>query len=229
MTLDKDDLIGSILASLDRIDNIKLEEIPDIDLYMDQLTTFMEERLQKATRYPGEDKVLTKTMINNYAKNDLLPPPIRKKYSKDHIILLIFIFYFKNILTINDIQTLIEPLKERFHISDEELSLSEIYKSMFNLEGDQAQILKDDITEKYNYAAHTFEDYDGDDKEKMQMFAFISQLGYDVYLKKLIIEKILDNYRAEYDAKKAAELGRAKAEKEALMKQKKEKRRDTEN
>ena len=104
MTLDKDDLIGSILASLDRIDNIKLEEIPDIDLYMDQLTTFMEERLQKATRYPGEDKVLTKTMINNYAKNNLLPPPVKKKYSKEHVLVLIFVYYFKNILSIKDIE-----------------------------------------------------------------------------------------------------------------------------
>ena len=69
MTLDNEDVLNSILASLNRIENIKLEDIPNIDLYMDQLTTFMEEKLRKTTRYPNEDKVLTKTMINNYAKN----------------------------------------------------------------------------------------------------------------------------------------------------------------
>ena len=43
-------------------------------------------------------------MINNYAKNDLLPPPIKKKYSKEHVLLLIFIYYYKGILSISDIQ-----------------------------------------------------------------------------------------------------------------------------
>ena len=97
MTIDRDDLLNSILESLDRIQHIKAEDIPNIDLYMDQVTTFMEKRLKSTTRSP-EDKILTKTMINNYAKNDLLPPPIRKKYSKEHILLLIFIYYYKGIL-----------------------------------------------------------------------------------------------------------------------------------
>ena len=76
MTIDKNDLLNSILASIERIDYVK-----SADLYMDQVTTFMEEALGSSKRYP-EDKILTKTMINNYAKNDLLPPPIKKKYSK---------------------------------------------------------------------------------------------------------------------------------------------------
>ena len=83
MTIDNDNLLNSIIASLNRIDPIALEELPNIDLYMDQLTTFMDERLKRSTRHPDTDKILTKTMINNYAKNDLLPPPIRKKYSKN--------------------------------------------------------------------------------------------------------------------------------------------------
>ena len=89
MTINNDDLLNSIMESLNRIENIKVEDIPNIDLYMDQLTTFMDEKLRRTTRYPLDDKILTKTMINNYAKNDLLPPPVRKKYSKDHLILLI--------------------------------------------------------------------------------------------------------------------------------------------
>ena len=96
MTIDTSDLLNSILGSLSRIDYIKPEEVPNIPLYMDQVTTFMDAQLASSKRYP-EDKILTKTMINNYAKNDLLPPPVRKKYSKDHLILLIFIYYFKNI------------------------------------------------------------------------------------------------------------------------------------
>ena len=74
-----DERLNDILNRLDSLSYIKLEKIPDIDLYMDQVTSFMEEHLKKAKRNP-EDKALTKTMINNYAKNNLLPPPVRKKY-----------------------------------------------------------------------------------------------------------------------------------------------------
>ena len=98
MTINIEDLLSSILGSLDRIEYIRAEDIPDIDLYMDQVTTFMESHLRTSTRNPQNDKILTKTMINNYAKNDLLPPPVRKKYSKDHVLLLIFIYYYKGIL-----------------------------------------------------------------------------------------------------------------------------------
>lgn len=72
MTIDDKDMINSILESVSRIDYIKPEDIPNIDLYMDQVTTFMEEQLVSSKRY-ADDKILTKTMINNYAKNKLLP------------------------------------------------------------------------------------------------------------------------------------------------------------
>ena len=71
MTIDTNDLLNSILGSLSRIDYIKPEEVPNIPLYMDQVTTFMEEQLSSTKRYE-DDKILTKTMINNYAKNNLL-------------------------------------------------------------------------------------------------------------------------------------------------------------
>ena len=99
MTIDTKDMLNSILQSISRIDYVKPEEIPNIELYMDQVTTFMENQLGSTRRYK-EDKILTKTMINNYAKNNLLPPPVKKKYSKEHVLVMFFIYYFKNILSI---------------------------------------------------------------------------------------------------------------------------------
>ena len=195
MTIDNDDLINSVIASLGRINAISLDDIPNIDLYMDQLTTFMDERLKRSTRHPETDKILTKTMINNYAKNDLLPPPIRKKYSKDHIILLIFIYYLKNILSISDIQTLLEPLKERFHVSDDELNLSSIYERAFELQEEELEPVIEDLKKKYERSLETFDDagLSEEEQKRMQMFSFIILLSYDVYVKKLLIEKIIDN------------------------------------
>ena len=51
MTINQQDILNSILESLDRIDYIKPKEIPNIDLYMDQVTTFMEEHLSSSKRY----------------------------------------------------------------------------------------------------------------------------------------------------------------------------------
>ena len=80
------DFLKGLLEELKRIDYVKPEDIPNIDLYMDQITTFMDEQLAASKRHEN-DKILTKTMINNYAKNHLLPSPDKKKYSKEHILL----------------------------------------------------------------------------------------------------------------------------------------------
>ena len=113
MTIDTKDMLNSILSSIARIDYVKPEDIPNIDLYMDQVTTFMEEQLSSTKRHE-EDKILTKTMINNYAKNHLLPPPVKKKYSREHVLVMIFIYYFKNILSIKDIETMLAPVTKEY-------------------------------------------------------------------------------------------------------------------
>ncbi len=193
-----DERLHDILKRLDQISYIKLEKIPDIDLYMDQVTSFMEEHLRKAKRNP-EDKALTKTMINNYAKNDLLPPPVKKKYSKEHILLLLFIYYYKNLLSFADIGQLLEPITERHFHPGAEPSLSSIYQEIFSLEDKQMDRLKEDIQAKFDAAAETFPEASEEDREYLQLFAFISELSFDVYLKKQAIEMIIDQLRAETD------------------------------
>ena len=106
MTENEKEMMNSIFAKIAELDYIKPDEIPNIALYMDQVTTFMEDNLASTKRH-HDDKILTKTMINNYAKNKLLPPPEKKRYSREHLLMLIFIYYFKNILSISDIQTLL--------------------------------------------------------------------------------------------------------------------------
>ena len=192
MTINQQDILNSILESLDRIDYIKPKEIPNIDLYMDQVTTFMEEHLNASKRYP-EDKILTKTMINNYAKNDLLPPPEKKKYSKEHVLTLIFIYYFKSILSISDIQSILNPITDRyFGKGSSEMSLEDIYKEVFGLEHQETLNIMKDLAKKFNTSMKTFEGMEGEDAELLRTFSFICMLSYDVYLKKTIIERIVD-------------------------------------
>ena len=95
MKINMDELLDSMLEGISNMDYVRSEDIPNIELYMDQVTSFMDEQLSSSKRY-DDDKILTKTMINNYAKNNLLPPPVKKKYSKEHVVVMIFIYYFKN-------------------------------------------------------------------------------------------------------------------------------------
>lgn len=191
--------LADILDRLDQLSYIKPSKIPNIDLYMDQVTTFMEENLKKAKRNP-EDKALTKTMINNYAKNNLLPPPIKKKYSKEHILLLLFIYYYKNLLSFNDIEQLLRPITEMHFDKGAELPLLSVYEEVFSLETEQMERLKDDIKHKFEASCSTFEDAKGEDKEYLQLFAFISELSFDIYLKKQMVEMMIDQLREETPA-----------------------------
>lgn len=194
MTLESEDLLQSILESLDRIDYIRTEDIPDIELYMDQVTTFMDSRLKNSTRNPQEDKILTKTMINNYAKNDLLPPPVKKKYSKEHILLLIFIYYYKGILSITDIQTILAPVTEGFFNKQEGFKLEDIYNEVFSLEQEEVDFLKRDIINKFRKSEKTFSAAPDEDQKLLRIFSFICMLSFDVYVKKLLIEKLIDTH-----------------------------------
>ncbi len=201
MTIDKNDLLNSMLASLSRIDYIKTSDIPNIELYMDQVTSFMEKQLKSTKRYE-EDKILTKTMINNYAKNDLLPPPNKKKYSKEHLLVLAFIYYFKNILSMKDIEMLLGPITEKYFDTQGPLNIARIYDEVCAFEMERTKILQKDIEVMYQNSMETFKDVPDEDRDALQLFSFICSLSLDVYVKKLLIEKLIDTMPEPEDKKK---------------------------
>ena len=191
MTINTKDMLNSILSSISRIEYVRPRDIPNIDLYMDKVTTFMEEQLRSTKRHE-EDKILTKTMINNYAKNNLLPPPVKKKYSKEHVLVMIFIYYFKNILAIKDIETLLNPVTEKYFDTGEEINMTSIYEEICRLEKSRIDTLQKDVARSYNSAVESFPDAAEEDRDYLQIFSFICSLSFDVYVKKLLIEKLID-------------------------------------
>ena len=184
MTSNEKEMMNSIFAKIAELDYIKPDEIPNIDLYMDQVTTFMEENLASTKRHK-DDKILTKTMINNYAKNKLLPPPEKKRYSREHLLMLIFIYYFKNILSISDIQTLLGPITEKYFKSMTEKDMTYIYQEVFSMEQTQIRYLEKDLMRRFKSAGEVF--------EVLHQFSFICLLSFDVYMKKMIIENMIDH------------------------------------
>ncbi|MCM1106737.1 MAG: DUF1836 domain-containing protein [Blautia sp.] len=207
-----DDDVKSFLADMQRklksIDYVKTEDIPNIGLYMDQVTTFMEEELKACKRY-DEDKILTKTMINNYAKNNLLPAPEKKKYSKEHIVTLLFIYYFKNILSISDIHTMLDPLTDHYFNGQEGFCMEDVYNEVFDMEKTESEKLLKDLGKKYKLAHETFGDFPEEDRSFLQSFSFICLLSFDVYIKKMVIERVIDKLNLESSAAESADAPQA--------------------
>ena len=200
MSNDIHEFLREVLDKLQKIDYVKPEELPNIDLYMDQVTTFMDSQLASTKRHE-DDKILTKTMINNYAKNNLLPPPAKKKYSKEHILALLFIYYFKSLLSISDIQNILNPITDKYFKSQEKLDLTSIYEEVFSMEKEQIEVLKKELLKNYQTAQNTFTDAPEDEQDFLKLFSFICLLSFDVYMKKTIIEQMIDSLR-ENDPKK---------------------------
>jgi len=184
--------IRTLLENIKKISYIEPKELPNIDLYMDQVTTFMDQHLEKTKRY-SEDKLLTKTMINNYTKNDLLPSPVKKKYSKAHMVMLIFIYYLKNFLSITDIQSLVHPMTELFFDGKGEISLDKIYEEIYEIEKEQAGSVSRDIINKAKVAEETFADIKDDkQREYLRKYAYACLLSYDIYMKRQMLERLID-------------------------------------
>lgn len=117
-------------------------ELPDLELYMDQVITLINKYISPLSA--DTDAPLTPSMINNYVKLDILPAPIKKKYSRIHISRLIMICVFKPILPIPLIGTLIDILLNTR--SDEEMFnyFSEHYELAFARTN---EIIRDALTE----------------------------------------------------------------------------------
>jgi len=179
------DKINELLNSFSSVENISLNDIPEIDLYMDQITTFMEDKLKNYKRYPN-DKILTKTMINNYTKAKLISPPNKKKYSKQHMILLILIYHFKSVLSINDISTLFNYFK-----NNENNSIEEIYNIFLQFEENEKNIIFSELN---------LNDLSAKDKESL--IPLIIKLLIKAEAEKMLAEKLIDEFFTQETPKK---------------------------
>ncbi len=178
-------------------DKITLEDIPDIDLYMDQVIQLFESKFKMSKRNDDE-KVLTKTMINNYAKGKVFYPIKNKKYSKRHLILISFIYQLKGTLSINDIKTILGPLNTQ--IMEEDLNIDALYASFLRLTDQNALKFKEDILESVAEANDEGRQLGGDvegcDMEYFEKFLLIASLSHMSQLYKKAAENLVDEFIA---------------------------------
>lgn len=82
----------------------KWEELPDIDLYMDQVIALMNRYLDNRTK----DKMITPSMVNNYVKMKVMPAPVKKKYTREHLMYLIVICVLKQVMPLSSVETVLK-------------------------------------------------------------------------------------------------------------------------
>ncbi|MEO1771275.1 MULTISPECIES: DUF1836 domain-containing protein [Enterococcus] len=93
-------------AALKEVRLPRWEELPELELYMDQVITLIDRYLSPIIE-PEKHHLLSSAMVNNYVKHKLVPPPLKKRYNKNHLAYLIAITLIKQVLTITDIKELI--------------------------------------------------------------------------------------------------------------------------
>lgn len=166
-------------------------EIPEIDLYMDQVTTFIEDKLKEYRRWEN-DKLLTKTMINNYTKNDLLPRPCKKKYGKNHIMSLFFIFYLKQILSIQDIKQLFSLYKstELFETKED---LEILYNTYIEIMNSFSPMIQELLEKQYQSIKNLLKEKELDTDMNLT-FLFIMSIITQGDTNKLLAQKIIDEF-----------------------------------
>lgn len=188
--------ILDILNNLQLQSNIKLDEIPEIDLYMDQVIQLFESKLNEQKRNEDE-KILTKTMINNYAKGKLLLPIKNKKYSKEHIILMSLIYNLKGALSINDIKLSLDKIISKSE--DGNYPLRELYSSFLKECANDESNFKIDVSTRFENISNIVdgnEKLDGDFEKKFLLLCSLVNMS-NMYRR--MSEKLIDEFFTEQE------------------------------
>jgi len=184
------DKLKSLLEEKGIDANITLQDIPDIDLYMDQVIQLFENKFSKSKRDESE-KVLTKTMINNYAKGKLFFPIKNKKYSKEHLMLISLIYQLKGVLSINDIKVVLEGINEK--IVKEDFKIDQFYSSYLQLTEKNSAKFQVDLQQKVQDAKLEIEKLGDKNHEYLEKVLLITSLAYMSNLYRKVSEILVDD------------------------------------
>ncbi|KAJ49872.1 hypothetical protein BD780_001407 [Clostridium tetanomorphum] len=189
--------VKKIFKELINKKDIEIEEIPCIDLYMDQVTTFFEDKLCNLKRNE-EDKILTKTMINNYTKGKILMPAKKKKYTLEHMIFLILIYNLKQGLSINDINTFFNPIfNDKVDEIKEDISIEKLYRVFLKIKNKESE----DLENNFNFMMDTIEgefvNFEGEERDLMELLTTVLVLINRSNSYKRMAEKVIDNFFKE--------------------------------
>lgn len=188
------------IEGLDLQNEISLTDIPEIDLYMDQVIQLFENHF-KETKRNEDEKILTKTMINNYAKAKLFFPIKNKKYSKDHLLLISLIYQLKGSLSINDIKETFQGIN-KLMVEEESFELERFYEGYLELSKENTENFKRDIQERRTEVDKEIAKLETDTPDYLHKVLLITSLAHISNLYRRAAEKLVDEIMEEQEGKK---------------------------
>lgn len=175
------------LIEIENMSNLKSEDIPSLDLYMNQIMTLFDVNLADNKR-DEDDKLLTETMTNNYSKEDLLRPIKGKKYAKDHILQMLLIYSLKNTVSIQEIKKVLQPYHEQTE------KIEPVYNKSLPTKKELAHLIATPIQEFIEKQGFDLDDPD----QRIMPLLLICALSNQY---KTVTEKILDTYHQDENEK----------------------------
>ncbi len=183
-----------IIKELCLTEEVKLSDIPKIELYVDQVINFIEDHMGQMKRNEN-DKLITKTMVGNYTRDGVLMPSKNKKYNKNHIIMLILIYHLKQILSIEDIKALFSPImKDITTTSDDVIPLEDVYSTLLDIKSIELECFGDIFNEKFTLVQEKLEHVESQNKDIAEIFLAIITLIAQANAQKRLAEKLIDKY-----------------------------------
>ncbi len=169
-------------------------DFPEMEIYMDQAETFLNREL-KIYKKSEKDKVITKTMIGNYVKHNMLPRPVNKKYSKDHLILLTLIFYLKGTFQMEEIEKIVKPLIDNYNSEfDDKIDLTSLYEGILEVQAAEQETLSRNVETMINGIKHRLKETELSDDDMLELFMLIANLSMKADAQKFLAHKLLQEY-----------------------------------
>lgn len=179
------DINKSLKFWLDELSQFELtqyEKLPDIDLYMDQVITYLERVLQTLS-LSTLDKQITSSMINNYVKGEVIPSPNAKRYNKEHIALILEVCMLKKALSISNIKDIID-------INYKDKDFTSVYNNFAN----ESKEILHNVVDKTNDKLKDIKEND-----HLALYNLALELSLNASANMMISERILDYIRIQKD------------------------------
>ena len=207
--------LKALLAEAVRDADLHPNEIPSIDLYLDQITSLADEKRREGSpRFA--DRTLTKTMINNYSKDGLLSPIKGKKYTKEQILQMLLVYEMKNTLSIGEIKRVLQNL---YALPEyDAAALERIFTHYLALKENERQATVDGVAE---FARQ--KDLSLDNEEDFLVF-LLSLSAMSSYLKNAVQILLESHYPDLFEEKTREEQEKKEAAKRQKAEQKAEKK-----
>ena len=171
------------------------KSVPDIDLYIDQMVSCLNSELSLYAKN-GEGPI-TKGIVSNYTKHKMIPGPEGKRYTKDHCIFMLLVYYLKGCFSMDQVQRLMKPILSNYDSAwDDNVDMQAYYKEILaavrKSEEDFSEQLQERILANKKFLADR-----GSADDISELILLITMLIMRSNEERYMAEKLLDEYFPE--------------------------------